>query len=333
MGYKLGVEEFDLVMKKLKESCRIYAPVLLKGKGSFSDTDSIRYKEINSITEVAFDRKSNFSPKEVLLPITQTLFYFTEDNCIEPKENEKDLIIFLRSCDIHAIRRLDEIYIRNGFQDSYYKKIRDKVKFVLMGCGESFENCFCVSMGSNIPEEYDLAVELENNEVLIDVKDEGLISYFNGGEKIEFEPKYVEENEVSVKIPENLDQRIFKSEIWKEYSSRCIACGRCNFVCGTCGCFTMQDIFYKDNQRAGERRRVWASCQVDGFTTMAGGHGFRLDKGDRMRFKVMHKVYDFNKRFGYHMCVGCGRCDDACPEYISFSNCINKLNEAMREVE
>ena len=78
---------------------------------------------------------------------------------------------------------------------------------------------------------------------------------------------------------------------------------------------------------------MWASCQVDGFTNMAGGHGFRKDKGSRMRFKVMHKVYDFNKRFGYHMCVGCGRCDDACPEYISFSNCINKLEKAMKGVQ
>ena len=32
------------------------------------------------------------------------------------------------------------------------------------------------------------------------------------------------------------------------------------------------------------------------------------------------------------MCTGCGRCDDACPEYISFSNCINKLNKAMEEL-
>ena len=35
---------------------------------------------------------------------------------------------------------------------------------------------------------------------------------------------------------------------------------------------------------------------------------------------------------GYHMCVGCGRCDDVCPEYISFSGCVNHLEEAMVEV-
>ena len=44
-----------------------------------------------------------------------------------------------------------------------------------------------------------------------------------------------------------------------------------------------------------------------------------------MRFKVMHKIYDFNKRAGYHMCIGCGRCDDICPEYISFSKCVDNI--------
>ena len=39
----------------------------------------------------------------------------------------------------------------------------------------------------------------------------------------------------------------------------------------------------------------------------------------------MHKIYDFEKRFGYPMCVGCGRCDDICPEYISYSNLVNRL--------
>ena len=43
-------------------------------------------------------------------------------------------------------------------------------------------------------------------------------------------------------------------------------------------------------------------------------------------------VLDYKQRNGYHMCVGCGRCDDVCPEYISFSNCINKLEQAMKEV-
>ena len=118
----------------------------------------------------------------------------------------------------------------------------------------------------------------------------------------------------------------------EEYNSRCINCGRCNFVCPTCTCFTMQDLFYSENGKVGERRRIWASCMVDGFTDVAGGGSYRKKNGERMRFKLLHKVLDYKQRNGYHMCVGCGRCDDICPEYISFSGCINKLQSAMTEV-
>lgn len=332
MGIKLNVEKFDNYIKELKKDYKIYAPVLMEGKGTFSDTDTVRYAEIDSIKEVVFDKKSNFSAKEVVLPITQTLFYFTEDAYIEPKQEEKGVLIFLRSCDIHGLKRVDEIYLRNGAEDPYYKALREKVKFVLMGCENSFENCFCVSMESNTTDEYDIYVKMQDEEVFMDIKNADFKAAFKG-ESIEVTPDFIYSNDTEVKIPENLDQRVMHSEMWKEYSARCIACGKCNFVCPTCTCFTMQDIFYKDNPKNGERRRVWASCHVDGYTTMAGGHGFRYEKGQRMRFKVMHKVYDFKKRFGYHMCIGCGRCDDACPEYISFSNCVNKLNDAMKEVE
>ena len=119
-------------------------------------------------------------------------------------------------------------------------------------------------------------------------------------------------------VPENLSAKVSESEMWREYDSRCINCGRCNFACPTCTCFTMQDLFYTDNGKVGERRRVQASCMVDGFTDVAGGGCYRAKNGDRMRFKVLHKVLDYKQRFGYHMCVGCGRCDDICPEYISF---------------
>lgn len=333
MGFVISDNEFNVLLKELQKEYKIYAPVKLKGKGRFSDTDIVRYAQINTVQEIEFNEKSKFSPKEVLLPITQTLFYFTEDSVKEPKVEDKKILIFLRSCDINAVKRVDEIYLKNGFEDVYYKKIRSKVKFALMECEHSFENCFCVSMNSNKTEDYDLFIKYKAGKALIKCVDKDFKSYFNSAKECSVEPNFIEENDVKVMIPQNIDESIFNSAVWKEYSSRCIACGRCNFVCGTCTCFSMQDIFYKDNKNVGERRRVWASCQVDGFTDIAGGHSFRQDKGQRMRFKVMHKTYDFKKRFGYNMCVGCGRCDDACPEYISFSNCVNKLNSAVEEVK
>lgn len=335
MGYKLSIENFNSALKELSKEYKIYAPKVLEGKGRFSDTDIIRYGEISTVEEIEFNKKSQFSYKEVLLPISQTLFFFTENEMKEADMEEKAPLIVLRSCDINSLRRIDDIYLRNGFEDPFYKKIREKAKFILIGCENSFENCFCVNMGTNKTEEYDMYLKVNGNEVLLDIKDSGLneiIRNFENTNEVVI-PSFVTENEVKVNIPENLSQDVMKSKMWDEYSERCIACGRCNFVCPTCTCFTMQDIFYKENEKSGERRRVWASCQVDGYTDMAGGHSFRNDKGQRMRFKALHKVYDYKKKWGYHMCVGCGRCDDICPEYISFSNCINKLEKAMDEVK
>ncbi|NRT33111.1 anaerobic sulfite reductase subunit A [Clostridium beijerinckii] len=332
MGYKLSKNDINKVFEDLSKEYVVYAPKLFEGEGTFSDTDRVRYGEIKTIDDIVFDQKAQYSYKEVLLPISQTLFYFTEDSIKEADAPKKGAIIFLRSCDLHAVKRMDDIYLRNGQEDYYYKRIRENAKFILMGCENSFENCFCVSMETNKNDEYNAYLKVDGDNVYVDVKDEVLENLFKADETLDVKPDFVTENNVKVSIPDNLSLDVMKSDMWKEYSARCIACGRCNFVCPTCTCFTMQDVFYTDNGKTGERRRVWASCHVDGYTDMAGGHSFRLDKGQRMRFKVLHKVYDYKKKWGYHMCVGCGRCDDICPEYISFSNCVNKLKEGMKEV-
>lgn len=326
MKIRLDKLSFNEGLKTLKSEYKILAPVTIPFKGTYSDTDITKYEEITTIEEVELNKKSNFSAKEVILPINQVLFYFTEKEYKESDVDNKKLLVFLRACDLNGIKRLDEIYLRNGVEkDYYYERLREKVKFVLIGCKESFRNCFCVSMGTSKSDDYSMALNIRQDEIYLDIKDEEL-NVFNGKD-CNFEVGFVKKNTISVEVPEisNLVE-LSKNSIWEDYDQRCIACGRCNFVCPTCSCFTMQDIYYKENENVGERRRVWASCQVDGYTDMAGGHSFRNNKGERMRFKVMHKIHDFNKRFGYHMCVGCGRCDDACPQYISFSECIDKIN-------
>ena len=333
MGYKLEKSDFQNLIDSLKKDYYIYAPKIFKGTGTFSDTDIVRYDSISNIDDIEFNKKSNYSFKEAILPITQTLFYFTEDEVKEANiEREKGAIIFLRNCDLHAVKRLDQIYIKNGFEDYYYKRLRDNVKFILIGCSQSFDNCFCVSMNSNKCDEYDLAVNIRDNHFEIDCKNSEFKSLLSSYKELNVQIDYVKENEIKVKVPENLSLDIYKSKMWDEYDGRCINCGRCNFVCPTCTCFTMQDIFYTDNGKVGERRRVHASCMVYEYTDVAGGGSYRKKNGERMRFKVMHKVFDYKKRNGYTMCVGCGRCDDACPEYISYANCINKLEAGMKEV-
>lgn len=332
MGYTMTTGRFNQYLRDWRKDYVIYAPALFPGKGSFTNTDAVRYKEITTVEEIAFEKKSDYSAKEVLLPVTQTLFYFTEDNWTEPRISEKKILLFVRSCDIHAIKRLDDIYLRNGCEDPYYKVFRDKVRFALLECRSGFANCFCVSMAANVTTDYDLFVRLDGSTVFVGTNNPEFCLPEEQAAAVE--PQFVQTNAVKVEIPAKLQlPEVAAAPLWQEYSSRCLGCGRCSFVCPTCSCFSMQDIFYKDNDKAGERRRVWASCMVDGYTDMAGGHGFRKSKGNRMRFRVMHKIGDYKQRFGYTMCVGCGRCDDTCPEYISIANCINKLAQTAEEAK
>ena len=327
MGYQIPRKNADQLFDSLKQSYDIFAPKLFSGEGCFSDTDVVRYEKINALDEIEWENRSDYSFKETLLPVNEVLFYFTEEKTAVPSCPEKKVLIFLRSCDLHAIKRLDAIYLNNGPEDFYYSRLRKKARFVLMGCRETCDTGFCASMNTNRSDMYDLYLKLSDEFLWADCKSDEFLPYFEEADSsvCEVLPDYVTKNKETVTLPQNLSADSFSNPIWETYGSRCIGCGRCNFVCPTCTCFTMQDILYRDNENAGERRRVWASCQVDGYTDIAGGNSFRKNQGDRLRFKVMHKIYDFEKRFGFPMCVGCGRCDTVCPEYISYTNIINQL--------
>ena len=80
-------------------------------------------------------------------------------------------------------------------QITFYARLREKVKVVMLECRESFADCFCVSMGTNKAEQYDAAVRITENEVLVDVKDAALISDFSSASACDFTPEYVHENQ------------------------------------------------------------------------------------------------------------------------------------------
>ncbi len=146
----LSQQEFDALLAALAAHYRIYAPVRLPGRGRFSDQDALRYGEVHALSQIVFTEKTQFSPKEAVLPITETLFYFTEENYREPEPDARGILIFLRACDIHGLARLDDIFLRNGANpDYYYARKREKVKYVLLECRQPFPNCFCVAMGCN----------------------------------------------------------------------------------------------------------------------------------------------------------------------------------------
>ena len=260
---------FNSVIEELSKKYRIYAPVLKEKEGRFTDTDVVRYDFVNEVADIELEKKSDYSFKEILTPLSQTLFFFTENDVKEANVDEREVLVVLRSCDLNALKRLDQIYLKNGREEDYfYARIRDKVKFVLMGCAHSYEDCFCVDMGTNRADDLDFSFSVDyiDNKFKCQLKDETLSSIFesNALKEEDVTPMFVTENETRVKLPGEVPLSIFTSDMWDEYTVRCIGCGRCNYVCPTCTCYTMQDVYYTDNGKVGERRRVNASCMVDG---------------------------------------------------------------------
>ena len=137
MGVRLSKSEAAKRFAQWTEKYDVYAPMLMEGEGCFSDTDVIRYGKVSSLDDIVWDKKSDYSFKETLLPINETLFCYTEDQTTVPKGPQKGLLIFLRSCDLHAVKRLDDIYLNNKFEDFYYARIRERAKFIFIGCETS----------------------------------------------------------------------------------------------------------------------------------------------------------------------------------------------------
>lgn len=328
-GYEISWEKMNGLLRELGRTYRICGP---KKVGKF-----IRYGDLHSIEELVYQEKSHFSPKEVFYPIVQTLLYFSEQEVRESElEDQREIILFLRPCDINGIRRLDTMFLQNGGQaDNFYQRRREKVRFFLLECAESFETCFCVSMGSNRTEDYEAAFRFEESGVKLQLSGEGTLTeqmaeILSGEKTCDFAPEFVTENRKKVAVPDiphrGLVKEIHELTMWRQFDDNCIGCGGCNTVCITCSCFDTTDVIYHETSRDGERRRAWSSCMLDSYSTMAGGHNVRSRPGDRMRFKAMHKTYDFKARFGEkNMCVGCGRCDMRCPRDIHFSETIDQL--------
>jgi formate hydrogenlyase subunit 6/NADH:ubiquinone oxidoreductase subunit I len=104
---------------------------------------------------------------------------------------------------------------------------------------------------------------------------------------------------------------------WQDLGPACFGCTGCTSVCPTCSCFTVVDEPAGAAARAGGvRARVWDSCLLEGFQREASGHSPAPRPGDRVRRFWSHKLSRAFTLAGRIGCVGCGRCDVACPGRI-----------------
>ena len=80
-------------MQALKQNYSVYAPKRFPKQGRYSDTDVIKYAEVEHYEDIVWQVKSDYPAKEVLTPIQQAIFYFTEDEYRASKGPKKPILI------------------------------------------------------------------------------------------------------------------------------------------------------------------------------------------------------------------------------------------------
>lgn len=246
-------------------------------------------------------------------------------------EQDKKKLIALRACDIHAIERIDNKFIK----DDYYSKIRKNVRFMVMECPKAFDTCFCLSTGTNRTDNYSLAVRFDGDDIFIKVKDSDFDKYIDSAdEKASFDVKFVEKNEIKVNKPEieTWDNKTFMKirnmEFWNEYKKCCIGCGSCNASCPTCTCVITKEV-KSDISDLIEIRKIWSGCQLVKTKSLNEKSLAEIIPA-RVRQRVLDKFYMPKLETSQEqLCVGCGRCINICPRLISFANTVNRLSEEL----
>lgn len=330
-------EDFKHFVTNLMPDYRIVGPVVHNGGFAFDEISNAEDLKIEYTTTI-------LPPKKYLLPQKEVLLRYTRDNGakIEPPPEPAPTIIFgVHTCDVHAIQLLDQVFTSGHVEPNYLRK-RLKTLIVSIEClSPCDENSFCKSMGTLSAEEgYDLHLTDLGDTYAIDVGTEageallGRYAKTRLGTSEDMQRLNEVISEKWPKFPYKLDFDVsdlpsimglsMKSPLWEELGERCLACAACTNVCPTCFCFDVKDEVELD-LKTGQRVRVWDSCQLDEFATVAGGHNFRESKALRQRHRFMRKGKYILEAHQYLGCVGCGRCARACLVDITPVGVFNEL--------
>jgi ferredoxin len=322
--FRLSAGYKELIDSLLKTGFRVVAPVVVNNVSMFRQISSAEEAlQPDMYLNTVRSAKQHFFPATE--PIVKFAYQGKDIKVADVDETaEETVIIGLRPCDAAAFSTIDLIF-NYEYKDKFYIQRRQKATLVTVACEQADEACFCTSFGlapdsaegSDILLKKDAdgkwfaAVNSEKGDKLVE-----RINNFNPDEKEIISGDVY--NKVKEKIRPSLDtEKIknwldnnFNSDFWDEYSSRCLGCASCAFLCPACHCFDIVDEMHYDK---GVRRKNWDACQFPVFTLHSSGHNPREAQAKRYRQRVMHKFNYYPERFNKNLCTGCGRCVRACP--------------------
>jgi formate hydrogenlyase subunit 6/NADH:ubiquinone oxidoreductase subunit I len=333
------IERQDLpdFIGRLLPSYRVAGPVKADGRYTFQLIEDPEELQLNYPTTI-------LPPKKYLLPPRESLFDFdlSQSDMLGSVQEDGPTVIFgVHTCDLHAIQLLDKVFSK-GYPDPHYLNRRSQTLIVSLEClTPCDENAFCKSMGTLTADEgYDLHLTDLGESYAADIgtaAGQDLLEKYarsrpaspEEGQRLnavisEKWPKFPYPLDFDLSDLPSLLSMSLKSPLWAALGERCLSCAACTNVCPTCFCFDVKDEIEMDLKR-GQRVRVWDSCQLDEFATVAGGHNFRQSRAFRQRHRFMRKGKYIQEAHEHIGCVGCGRCARACLVDITPVGVFNEL--------
>jgi sulfhydrogenase subunit beta (sulfur reductase) len=328
---------FDTVAEKMN----LFVP-----KKNDAHYDFVKYESTLSEQHLFNNIRACTPIKQFLFPMRELAAVFPQP---QPATKVEPFAVFgLKDCDLKAMKILDCVFDEEDFQDPSYIERRKNMFIITTDCLEPEKTCCCCLFdGQPFPENgFDLNISKIKDGFIIETGSEKGAQFINEhknlfadvpsaatAEREQNRTKtkdLLEQNNDEYKLDASTKEIVEKSRqstLFDDEAQNCVECQACTRVCPTCHCFFLYDNKFTDSFG---KTKMWDSCVRRDFAAVAGDENPRKILGDRTKHRLLHKFVYFLDRYGIQMCVGCGRCIDACAGEMELRDVLKKLNEELK---
>ncbi|MBU0951639.1 MAG: 4Fe-4S dicluster domain-containing protein [Elusimicrobia bacterium] len=288
-------------------------------------------------------------------PIKMFLFTHNEEASaseLDAASQKPNIIFGVKSCDLNAIKVLDNVFLSGVVVDPFYERNRQNTLLFGSDCPDPQHMCFCSFIGDGKPypdkdqkQTYDLNFSTIEEGYIVETGSEAgekimeqALAFFKDpsdeqlGQRTAMREQSfkkldeVNKNYAKIKNADfhNLTKTKFLSESWKDYCKTCVQCTGCNNICPSCYCFYLNEQS-KEGHELFEKLRLWDACHYTTHGRTAGGGNSRPKVYERFRNRYQCKLNYRKENFDLYGCTGCGRCFVVSPCKIDIRNVINEL--------
>ncbi len=269
------------------------------------------------------------SAKNYVIPYRENLctFTFADDDWQKDVNfgvDQAHVFFGLHPCDINALNKLDKVLMGNTYPNPFYGAKRSNMFIVGHSC-LPIPSCFCHSMGADsVLSGFDLFLTRMGDEYFVEVQSARAYHLLENIETREVthedhlrfkqttaEKRRLFTSEVDTSDLTKILDMEFESEVWEDWGDKCLSCGTCANVCPTCYCYGVEEEVNMDFSHARKVKQLY-SCNLLDFAAVAGGYNFRPESSTRLKYRYYHKHRGFVEAYEESLCVGCGRCGNAC---------------------